>query len=126
MNLRPHHALCIQKFTGHGYDENFTAHMTAVVSELAKNPLTQITVTKGCDELCGMCPNNVSGVCTSLDKVNSMDSAVLEICGIDYGENIQWTDLAGSARERIFKTDEFNRVCSSCQWLGLCKNTEVE
>lgn len=126
MNLRPHHALCIQKFTGHGYDENFTAHMTAVVSELAKNPQAQITVTKGCDKLCGMCPNNVSGVCTSLDKVNYMDSAVLEICGIDYGQNIPWTDLAKSARKRIFDTDEFYRVCASCQWFGLCTNTEVE
>ena len=48
MNLRPHHLLCIQKFTGHGYSADFTAHMTAVVSELAENPETAVTLAKGC------------------------------------------------------------------------------
>ena len=50
MNLRPHHLLCIQKFTGHGYNADFTAHMKTIVSELAENP--QITVAQGCDDLC--------------------------------------------------------------------------
>ena len=48
MNLRPHHLLCIQKFTGHGHSADFTAHMTAVVSELAENPETAVTLAKGC------------------------------------------------------------------------------
>ena len=33
-----------------------------------------------------MCPNNISGECTSLEKVASMDSAVLSICDLAYGE----------------------------------------
>lgn len=35
MNFRPHHLLCIQKFTGHGYNADFTAHMKMIVSEFA-------------------------------------------------------------------------------------------
>ena len=35
MKIRPHHLLCIQKYTGHGYDAAFTAHMTALVSGLS-------------------------------------------------------------------------------------------
>ena len=38
MQLRPHHLLCIQKFTGHGYDEPFTQHMTSIVSALKSHP----------------------------------------------------------------------------------------
>ena len=125
MNLRPHHLLCIQKFTGHGYNAPFTAHMTHVVTYLADKPMTEITLMRGCDALCEMCPNNAVNACTSLEKVDAMDSAVLGICGLDYGKSIPWKHLASKARERIFETDEFNKICSSCQWFDLCKNTEV-
>ena len=66
MNIRPHHILCIQKFTGHGYNVEFTDHMKAVVSELKSNPETYITVREGCDDLCRMCPNREDEACTSL------------------------------------------------------------
>ena len=125
MNLRPHHLLCIQKFTGHGYDAAFTAHMKRIVSELRENPETQITLAQGCDDLCGMCPNNQGGACSSLEKVAFMDSAVLRVCGLSYGENIPWAEAAGKAWERIFQTDEFYNICAGCQWFELCGSTEV-
>ena len=123
MNLRPHHLLCIPKFTGHGYNAAFTAHMKTIVSELSKDP--QITVAQGCDDLCKMCPNNISGVCTSLEKVAFMDRAVLRICNFTYGENVLWTRAAGKAQERIFETEEFHNVCACCRWFDLCRSTEV-
>ena len=82
MELRPHHLLCIQKFTGHGYDADFTQHMNYIVSELRRDPETQITIVQGCDDLCKACPNNINGVCSSLEKVAGMDSSVLDICGL--------------------------------------------
>ncbi len=125
MNLRPHHLLCIQKFTGHGYDADFTAHMNALVLELRENPNTSITVAHGCDELCKMCPKHIGGVCASLEKVAFMDSAVLRICGLAYGENVPWAKAAGKARTRIFETEEFHNICACCQWFELCMSTEV-
>ena len=125
MNLRPHHILCIQKFTGHGYNADFTAHMKSIVSELTENPKTQFTVAQGCDDLCKMCPNNISSVCTSLEKVALMDSAVLSICNLAYRENVPWAEVASKARERIFETDKFNTICTCCQWFELCRSTEV-
>ena len=125
MKLRPHHILCIQKFTGHGYDEEFTRHMTAVVASLAQNPDIEIEVARECDELCGHCPNNSGGVCTSLEKVAEMDSGVLNICGLYYGNSASWVELMQTARKRIFETEEFNNICSHCQWFKLCEKTEV-
>ena len=112
MNLRPHHLLCIQKFTGYGYNADFTAHMKSIVSKFKENPKTQITVAQGCDDLCKMCPNKISGECTSLEKVASMDSAVLSICDLAYGEKVLWTKAAGKACSRIFGTEEFNNICA--------------
>lgn len=125
MNLRPHHLLCIQKFTGHGYSPAFTAHMKSVVSDLASNPELQITVTQGCDELCMICPNNIGGACASLEKVTLMDSAVLRICNLTSEENVSWMKVADKVREQIFNTEEFNNICACCQWFELCRNTEV-
>ena len=125
MNLRPHHLLCIQKFTGHGYDTDFIAHMKSIVSALTENPKTQITVAQGCDELCKMCPNNKNGVCASLEKVAFMDSAVLRICNLVYGEAVLWAEAAGKAREGIFETEEFHNICACCQWFALCRHMEA-
>ena len=125
MKLRPHHLLCIQKFTGHGYDAAFTAHMTSVVAALAENPQTQITLTHGCDELCEKCPNKIDGRCSSLQKVETMDSLVLDVCGLADEDTVSWTEAARQARERVFATDEFQRICAHCEWYALCQNTEV-
>lgn len=125
MNLRPHHLLCIQKFTGSGYDEAFTKHMSEIVALLAENPETRIKLTHGCDFVCTKCPNNKNEACLSAEKVLKMDNSVLEICGLNYGEIFAWTGLSRTAREGILKSDQFEQVCSSCQWYELCKHTEV-
>ena len=125
MKLRPHHILCIQKFTGHGYDEEFTRHMTDVVMTLAQSPGAEIEITRGCDELCGSCPNVSGGVCISLEKVTEMDSGVLSACRLEYGDRARWAELMQTARERIFETEEFYNICSRCQWFKLCNRTEV-
>lgn len=125
MNLRPHHLICIQKFTGHGYNADFTAHMKSIVLELKNNPNTKITLTQECDDLCKMCPNNISGICSSTEKVALMDSAVLNICDLAYGENIPWKNAANIALERILKTEEFNNICACCNWFYLCRSREI-
>lgn len=125
MNIRPHHLLCIQKFTGHGYNAAFTAQMASIVSELADKPVTQITVTQGCDDLCKMCPNNISNACISWEKVALMDSAVLSICNLTYGKSVPWIECANKARKRIFQMDEFIKICACYQWFEICRSMEV-
>ena len=65
LHLRPHHLLCLQTFTGHGYSEEFVRHMTTVQERLFADPLTPIELVHGVDELCAHCPNNRDGHCTS-------------------------------------------------------------
>lgn len=125
MNLRPHHLLCIQKFTGHGYSPEFTAHMTAVAARLRKMPETRITLTKGCDDLCRKCPHSSSGICSSLDKTAALDAAVQKTCGLSLGDSDSWAALAENVREKILSSETFHHICLSCQWYELCRNTEV-
>ena len=89
MNLRPHHFLCIQKFTGHGYDTNFTNHMTGVIQQLKKGQ--QVTIQEGCDHLCAACPHKIDHQCVSFDKVKKLDEGVLSICGFSYEQEGEWS-----------------------------------
>lgn len=118
MKLRPHHLLCIQNFTGKGYSDAFTAHMTEIIDQLEKDP--EVELVEGCDELCSACPHNVDEICNSEEKVNRYDKCVLEACGLAYGECRSWSVLAGMAKEYVFLTDRFEEICSDCQWYGIC------
>ena len=40
--LRPHHLLCTQGYSGHGYSEAFVEHMNDVVHQLREVPGTKI------------------------------------------------------------------------------------
>ncbi len=125
MRLRPHHALCIQKFTGHGYDERFTEHMTEICEKLGKHPETSVTVIQGCDEPCAACPNDLAGSCSALEKVDSMDEGVLKALGIRYGDTLPWDKLAARARKNVFETENFEKICGTCEWFGLCRSTSI-
>ena len=125
MRLRPHHALCIQKFTGHGYDDRFTEHMTEICETLQKFRDTQIDIIYGCDELCAVCPHNGRGKCATLEKVDAMDAAVLEAIGAHSGGTLPWRKLAGEARKNVLETDRFEKICGSCEWFDLCRSTSI-
>ena len=122
IRLRPHHLLCIQKFIGRGYDGAFTNRLAEIVGHLSANPDTKITLAEGCDEVCIKCPNNRAQVCTDGEKVIFLDEGVLEACNLKYGATDTWDSLSRTARERVFDTDNFERICGCCQWFDICKN----
>lgn len=120
VRLRPHHYLCIQFFTGHGYDESFTAHMEAVISDLKDD--SDIIVTEGCDEICSQCPNMTGGRCDDYDRVSYLDTQVMDQTGIDYGKKLRWKDVVSAVNDRILKTAMFETICSECRWYELCRD----
>lgn len=122
MRIRPHHGLCIPMFTGKGYDERFTHHMTEVKEMLSAG--MEIIIQEGCDEICERCPKRERNVCTEYEKVRRLDTEVMEACGLFYGDRVLWTDVMDSIRERIFDTGLFERICCDCEWYGLC--TEIK
>lgn len=125
MYLRPHHLLCIQKFTGHGYDAEFTENMKSVITELVKMPETEITLRCGFDVLCGKCPNRCGAECKTEEKVSVLDRGVLSACGLSDGETLPWDELRRLAKEAVFDTDGFHKICRECSWYELCLATEV-
>ena len=124
LRLRPHHLLCLQKYTGHGYDDRFTEKMNEVVRFLREEPETAVFLVCGEDDLCKSCPNNTDGRCSSQEKVSFMDESVLSFCGLKTGQPARIDDLFRNAGSKIIKSELFIKTCGSCQWFDLCKNTE--
>ena len=126
MELRAHHLLCIQKFTGRGYHAAFTAHMTAVCAYLHNDPQTDVILRTECDDICAACPNMHGGHCSSADKVAAFDRAVLSVCRLREGDMQSWSVLRQISRTHILQTEQFDAICADCQWYALCKKTEVD
>ncbi len=124
LRLRPHHLLCLQKFTGRGYDAAFTKHMNEVVRRLRAAPDTKVLLTEGADELCLLCPMRRDGVCLSQEKVRAMDEGVLRLLGLSCGEACDWQRLRAMTAARIFETGYNETICSRCQWKQLCRKTK--
>ena len=123
MKLRPHHLLCVQKYTGKGYDDAFMAGMDALIRRLAARPDTAVTLVEGRDDLCASCPHMAGNRCDSGEKVNRLDRGVLETCGFSAGETRSWSALARTVREQVLEKDTFVKVCGCCEWFELCRNT---
>ncbi len=129
LHLRPHHLLCLQTFVGHGYSEEFTAHMTLVKRQLASDPGTPIRLVSGADDLCAHCPNCVSGSCTSAKPAlfDRLAAEQLMLMNSDYRQPPKddcstAVLLEGIPENLKISTDLIEKCCLDCEWRGLCKN----
>lgn len=100
IKIRYHHLMCIPRFTGKGYSEEFCKNMQTVKNEIEYN---NYQLVEECDEICSHCPNNIKGVCKDNDKVSLYDAMVKQ-----------------SIEDGIEPLPE--NICSDCQWYSICKN----
>ena len=118
--LRPHHGMCFQFYEGKGYSEEFTGHMGRVLRELEADPSQTVRLTAGTDVVCGHCPNNTDGLCTSQEKVARYDREVLEACGLADGEELSYERFIALVRERVIDTGRRSRIWGDCSWDYIC------
>ena len=85
--LRPHHLLCTQGYSGHGYSEAFVEHMNDIVHQLRDVPGTKIQLTFSTDTLCSCCPNKLgTDLCDTQEKVKRYDRKTVEYFGLEEKE----------------------------------------
>ena len=120
MLLRPHHLLCLQNFSGHGYNPAFTWHLSGMLHTLHMNPETAVTLVCGCDDLCKACPHHQNGVCRSAAKTAKLDADVLTAAGLSADDSGTWASFAAAARS-ILHGAAFHQICACCEWYPLCR-----
>ena len=117
--LRPHHGMCLTYFTGHGYSDDFTAHMYKVQNYVNENAVVRLVAET--DIICLKCPNNIDGECDKPELVARYDSEVLARCGLKDGDELRFMDFAMLVRERILTPGLRSEICGDCQWNEFCK-----
>ena len=105
--------LCVQNYIGYGYNEEFSLHMDDITKKLAEDP--KVVIHEGCDDICTACPHKKDGTCTSLDKVDRMDSRTLYVCGLKYSEKRKWKDLKRGIISEDGLYDLLERYRSLCK-----------
>ena len=122
--LRPHHLLCTQGYSGHGYSEAFVEHMNDVVHQLREVPWTKIQLTFSTDTLCSCCPNKLgTDLCDTQEKVKRYDRKTVEYFGLEEKEY----DYQALIREIDAKAtpEMLADICRDCCWFPIsacCKN----
>ncbi|MCM1329277.1 MAG: DUF1284 domain-containing protein [Ruminococcus sp.] len=119
VQIRPHHGLCAEFFRGEGYSGEFSQNMAKVLKMLNETDPT-VSPKAAADLICGHCPNNAGGVCSTEEKVLRYDKKVLEICGIAEGAPIKWSEFRRLAAEKIVSAGKLGEVCGDCGWFYIC------
>ena len=117
--LRPHHGMCLAYFKGEGYSNGFSAHMQEMLDIFQKGAKIQLHADT--DEICSACPNNQDGICEARDKVAEYDNAVLERCGLEAGQELEFTTFTKTVQEKILAADKRKEICGNCQWNSICE-----
>ena len=124
MRLRPHHLLCLQGFSGHGYDPAFTANLGVLARAVAADPSEPVTLVEGLDDVCAACPHAQHGACASPEggeaSAREHDAVVLAALGLRAGDVTSFADV----RRRLASTADARSAlwlrCQSCRWLAVC------
>lgn len=113
IKLRPHHLLCTQAYVGKGYNEEFVKNMDEKVSLLRNNNEQEIMIIKDLDSLCSHCPENKGRLCSSQEKVNTMDEKVIKYFNLNK-KTYFYKDVVSKIKSEI--TNEiFDDICQSCE-----------
>lgn len=121
IRLRPHHALCIRHFAGHGYSPEFTENMTRLIARLNSGDHVMVQIIMHRDSLCAACPHDHDHLCATEEKVHAFDLAVASACGLRSGQWLSWQELCALTDEHIFRPGLFESICATCEWFSLCR-----
>ena len=116
--LRGHHLICLNFFKGEGYSEEFVEAVKEAVSS------EKVVVVSGGDDVCETCPS-WENECKAYgeDYIRRIDELALSLLEVNEGEEVSWKEI----RERLKSAMKTWRreVCSECEWLRVCKETEI-
>ena len=112
--LRPHHGMCL------AYSDGFSAHMQEMLDIFQKGAKIQLHADT--DEICSACPNNEKGCCSSFSLVEAYDNAVLELCGLENGQIMEFDDFTDVVQKKILASGKRKEICGNCQWNSICES----
>jgi uncharacterized protein len=119
IKIRAHHLLCLQGFQGYGYNKNFALGMKEILRVLKSDPSPNIQLVTEADEICGICPNLVDGVCVDCIKIKTMDLNVIETISLENNQIITFKK-ALQIIDKELSLESIKKICEGCVWMDKC------
>ena len=115
MDLRPHHLLCTQGYSGKGYSDEFVKNMNQVTEKLRGSEPVTVHLTCSTDVLCADCPNMLgTDLCSTNEKVKRYDRKVMEYFQLEEKDYI-YQELVERIREEM-TPEILADICDGCSW----------
>ena len=115
INLRPHHLLCTQGYSGKGYNEAFVLNMTMITNRMRTEPDLKVRIVFSTDDLCRYCPRKQDeGICADDEKVLEFDLKVKELLGLKEAV-YSYQGLIHEIHEKM-TADKMKEICGNCEW----------
>lgn len=115
MILRPHHLLCTQGYSGHGYSDDFVQNMNYWVDRMRHEDTFTISLRCSTDDLCSHCPNKLDeGLCKDDAKVLKYDAAVMRLFHLEE-KDYHYKELIREIDAHMTK-ESFESICGNCEW----------
>lgn len=115
MELRPHHLLCTQGYSGKGYSNEFVDNMNRLTGQLRSEDVTRIRLKFSTDDLCVKCPNKKGeDLCSTNEKVKRFDRKMIAYFHLEEKEYI-YQELVKEIQENI-TPEMLADICEGCSW----------
>ena len=125
VRFRPHHFLCSLGYEGKGYSDGFTENMTSIVMgrlRAAEGDNTPIRVVGAADDICAPCPKRRGTLCTTQDKIKTLDRAHAAALKLKPHEELTWGEAKARIRAAV-PPGTLKTLCAGCEWepYGMCE-----
>jgi hypothetical protein len=121
--LRGHHLICLNFFSGKGYDEVFVDNLKGIMKGIDAEV---IRITDGPDDVCKSCPHLKGNRCLydkeAEEEVREMDSKALQLLNIKARE-ISWREIKDQIP--LIFSEWYKSYCLQCDWLRVCNENEL-
>ncbi len=121
LTLRGHHLICLNFFSGEGYDENFIKNLKEL---LRRAELELVEVCIGADDVCIKCHYLRDYKCqydeNAEQEIKEMDEKALTLLKIKIQTRLSWQEIKGRIPD-IF-ADWAENYCNECDWKAVCGN----
>lgn len=126
LSLRGHHLLCLQTYTGRGYDLDFVENLNRLVESLEVDPDQEIRLVSSCDSVCAACPMNRGGRCWSggepaETRVSRKDRMVLDLLGVTCDASLPFSQIQADVLDLLRRDPAMPQVCGDCEWWMICR-----
>lgn len=126
ITLRGHHLLCLQTFTGRGYDSSFVANMNQLVRRLEADPEQEIRLVATGDSICACCPFHTAAGChfggvPAEPRISRKDRLVLRLVGLAPGAVTSFRQANEGIAGLLHQNPQLEPVCGDCEWWGICR-----